>query len=308
MADLPTNYYDDILSASMNGKKKFRLTYRNGTTEEVTIEDISEYDQYGSKFGAGDINKTNQAVNEKFDADDVVDPMLTTERGFAADAFLTGKELKKQEENLTASNGVPFKFGVNETGEYGHIVTDSEGADTFIPFSGKYRLQVIEAMQNTNMGLTEESTWDDIINALNVLFPAQLNLLSYLSGKWTFNNCDVSSQNPLSFDADSKGNATATSASFDITTYKSLSVTASHSRSEGQGGGQDCTYNAYLHLDNANKDISLNSSATIDLSGYTGTAYIYAQCMRATQYRPDGSSYTSSSSIYFSKLLLVATP
>ena len=39
MADLPTNFLDDILSASMNGKKKFRLTYRNGTTEEVTIED-----------------------------------------------------------------------------------------------------------------------------------------------------------------------------------------------------------------------------------------------------------------------------
>ena len=95
MADLPTNYYDDILSASMNGKKKFRLTYRNGTTEEVTIEDISEYDQHGSKFGAGDINKTNQAVNEKFDSGDVVDPMLTTEPGFAADAYQTKLRLEE---------------------------------------------------------------------------------------------------------------------------------------------------------------------------------------------------------------------
>lgn len=139
MADLPTNYYDDILSDSMNGKKKFRLTYRNGTTEEVTIEDISEYDQYGSKFGAGDINKTNQAVNEKLDSEDVVDPMLTTEKGFAADAFLTGKELKEQKENLTASNGMPFKFGINENGEYGHFVTDSEGADAFFPFKNLER-------------------------------------------------------------------------------------------------------------------------------------------------------------------------
>ena len=139
MADLPTNYYDDILSASMNGKKKFRLTYRNGETEEVTIEDISEYDQYGSKFGAGDINKTNQAVNEKFDSDDVVDPMLATESGYAADAKLTGDALKEQKENLTASNGVPFKFGVNENGEYGHIVADSEGADTFRPFKDLVR-------------------------------------------------------------------------------------------------------------------------------------------------------------------------
>lgn len=103
MADLPTNYYDDILSESMNGKKKFRITYRNGTTEEVTIEDISEYDQYGSKFGAGDINKTNQAVNEKFDSGDVVDPMLTTEQGFAADAFKT--KLKLEECFQSVSNG-----------------------------------------------------------------------------------------------------------------------------------------------------------------------------------------------------------
>lgn len=100
MADLHTNYYDDILSASMNGKKKFRLTYRNGTTEEVTIEDISEYDQYGSKFGAGDINKTNQAVNEKFDSDDVVDPKLATEEGFAADAKLTGDALSELNKNI----------------------------------------------------------------------------------------------------------------------------------------------------------------------------------------------------------------
>lgn len=159
MADLPTNYYDDILSASMNGKKKFRLTYRNGTTEEVTIEDISEYDQYGSKFGAGDINKTNQAVNEKFDSDDVVDPMLTTERGFAADAFLTGKELKEQKESLTASNGVLFKFGINENGEYGHIVTDSEGADTFVPFKKKgYYKSLNGVVRRTVPGYGSSST------------------------------------------------------------------------------------------------------------------------------------------------------
>ena len=149
MADLPTNYYDDILSASMNGKKKFRLTYRNGTTEEVTIEDISEYDQYGSKFGAGDINKTNQAVNEKFDAEDVVDPMLATVKGFAADAFLTGKTLKKQEDNLTASNGMPFKFGINESGEYGYIVTDEEGADTVHPFKNLVRDTQANAVADT---------------------------------------------------------------------------------------------------------------------------------------------------------------
>ena len=103
MADLPTNFLDDILSASMGGKRRYKITHLNGTSEEVTIEDISKYDQVGSIFGAGDINKTNQAVNEKFDSDEVVDPMLATESGYAADAKLTGdalSELNKKLENL----------------------------------------------------------------------------------------------------------------------------------------------------------------------------------------------------------------
>ena len=41
--------------------------------------------------------------------------------------------------DLTASNGVFFQFAVNEKGEYGHIVTDSEGADTFHPFKNLVR-------------------------------------------------------------------------------------------------------------------------------------------------------------------------
>ena len=103
MADLPTNFLDDILSTSMGGKRRFKITRLDGTSEEVTIEDISKYDQVGSAFGAGDINKTNQAVNEKFDSGDVVDPMLTTEPGFAADAYQT--KLRLEECFQSVSNG-----------------------------------------------------------------------------------------------------------------------------------------------------------------------------------------------------------
>ena len=100
MADLPTNYLDDILAQSMNGKRKYRITRADGTFEEVTLEDVSEYEQVGSNFGAGDINKTNQAVNEKFDSGDVVDPMLTTEPGFAADAYQTKLQFDAQNKKL----------------------------------------------------------------------------------------------------------------------------------------------------------------------------------------------------------------
>lgn len=39
--------------------------------------------------------------------------------------------------SLVASDNTPFRFGVNENGEYGYIVTDSEGADSVIPFKNK---------------------------------------------------------------------------------------------------------------------------------------------------------------------------
>ena len=103
MADLKTDYTDDVLNEHMNGKRRFKITHSDGTEEMVTIEDASSYLQTGSTYGAADVNKTNQRVNE-------------------------------HSKNLTASNGTPFRFAVDENGEYGHIVTDSEGADTFSPF------------------------------------------------------------------------------------------------------------------------------------------------------------------------------
>lgn len=100
MAVLPTNYLDDILAASMGGKRRFRITHEDGSTEEVTLEDVSEYEQVGSPFGSGDVNKTNQAVNEKLDSADVVDPALATVLGFAADAKLTGDALSELNKNF----------------------------------------------------------------------------------------------------------------------------------------------------------------------------------------------------------------
>ena len=127
MADLSTNYMDDILAESMNGKRKYRITRADGSFEEVTLEDISEYEQIGSVFGAGDINRTNQAVNEKFDSDDVVDPMETTEHGFAADALAVKNQFNEQNKNMGG-----LRFGKDGDGNYGYYGAD----DSLIPFSG----------------------------------------------------------------------------------------------------------------------------------------------------------------------------
>lgn len=68
---LPTNFKDDILAPSMNQKRKFTITAIGDGTYE--IEDVTDYTQTGSDFGAGQINATNKAVNESCDKADVID-------------------------------------------------------------------------------------------------------------------------------------------------------------------------------------------------------------------------------------------
>lgn len=68
---LPVNFKDDILASSMGGKRKYRLIDNGDGT--YSFEDVTEYTQTGSDFGAGQINATNKAVNESCDKADVID-------------------------------------------------------------------------------------------------------------------------------------------------------------------------------------------------------------------------------------------
>lgn len=70
---LPTNFMDDILAPSAGGKRKFTITALGDGTYE--IEDVTDYTQTGSDFGAGQMNATNQAVNESCDKADVIDSL-----------------------------------------------------------------------------------------------------------------------------------------------------------------------------------------------------------------------------------------
>ena len=66
MAELKTDYVDDELSSSMQGKRQFNIVDSEGNIlyENVNIEDVSRYSTVGDDFGAEDINATNSAVNE----------------------------------------------------------------------------------------------------------------------------------------------------------------------------------------------------------------------------------------------------
>ena len=94
---LPTNYRDDILNTSAEGKRKYVMSYNQDGT--VSFEDVTPYEQVGSDFGAGDINTANEAINESFDKNKLVKDLDTinalTEEGFAPDA-LAVKQLNER--------------------------------------------------------------------------------------------------------------------------------------------------------------------------------------------------------------------
>ena len=92
---LKTNYKDDIPISDL---RKYQM--RDNGDGTVSFVDVTEYEQEGDTFGAGDINATNQEVNEKLDSADIVDPALATVLGFAADAKLTGYALGELTKNL----------------------------------------------------------------------------------------------------------------------------------------------------------------------------------------------------------------
>ena len=62
MADLKTNYKDDVLDTSVNEKRKYNMIQNADGT--VSFEDVTTYSQIGDNFGAVDINATNEKVNE----------------------------------------------------------------------------------------------------------------------------------------------------------------------------------------------------------------------------------------------------
>ena len=61
MADLKTNYVDDVVDTTKNQVRKYKLIQNDDGT--VSFVDVTEYTQVGTSFGAKDINDTNAAIN-----------------------------------------------------------------------------------------------------------------------------------------------------------------------------------------------------------------------------------------------------
>lgn len=62
MADLRTDYKDDVLNINTNERRKYRMI--NNADGTISFKDVTDYVQNGDNFGAFDINITNKTVNE----------------------------------------------------------------------------------------------------------------------------------------------------------------------------------------------------------------------------------------------------
>ena len=114
---LPVNFKDDILASSMGGKRRYNLIQNDDGT--YSPEDVTDYTQTGSDFGAGQINATNKAVNESCDKADVIDDMddiISNKSSGKIAGALAVSELNTRKEpiqNRGNRNGYYYKAGYN---------------------------------------------------------------------------------------------------------------------------------------------------------------------------------------------------
>lgn len=141
---LPTNFKDDILAPSMGGKRRYILTDNGDGT--YSLDDATDYTQVGSNFGAGQINSTNQAVNESCDKANVIDDLDDIVANQASGMIAGALAVSKLISNLSGIGQVA------EVGNYG---------EWNLPTSDYY--QIGNKMQVVNNAYYQTSTENSII-------------------------------------------------------------------------------------------------------------------------------------------------
>ncbi len=134
----------------------------NNSDGTISLEDATTYDQVGSNFGAGQLNATNQAVNESLDKNKVVRDLETigaiTEEGYVPDA-LALKEVNDSIEQQPA-------FIYDENGQITGYKT-KVGADTVFPFSSGVSMAKQDSGSYTT--INAEQTITTNLNKINFL-------------------------------------------------------------------------------------------------------------------------------------------
>ena len=126
---LPTNFMDDILNESMNGKRRWIITQNDDGT--YTLDDATTYDQLGNTFGQAQVNEMNKAINESVDQARVIDDYKTL-AAVNQNGFVPGA--KPVAQLISDLSAVPEFVIDKSTGKITGYKTKA-GADTVFPFS-----------------------------------------------------------------------------------------------------------------------------------------------------------------------------
>ena len=116
----PTNFKDDIMSDTMNGKRRYRMTENPDGT--ISLEDVTSYTQVGSTYGAAQVNAANTAINAAADAGKIIDDInalkAVTEEGYIAGAKAVADLVGQINSNITPQytyQTLNLEFGADST-------------------------------------------------------------------------------------------------------------------------------------------------------------------------------------------------
>ena len=118
---LKTDYQDDILDLTQNANRKFNeVTNQDGSK---SFEDVTEYEQEGTPFGAQDVNAITKALTDE-------------------------------------THGVSFQFGIDGNGDYGYI---KDGETAVTPFRNRHTETYKPTVRanNNDMGLYHKKRYVD---------------------------------------------------------------------------------------------------------------------------------------------------
>lgn len=178
---LKTNFTDDILAESMNGKRQYNVTENSNGTK--SLEDVTDYQSVGSTFSAKDMNETNAAVNQAYDdIGDEFNPEVDyavgdyTIRNNKVWKFTTAhpagawdKSHVKATKILSEARELTEKI-IAETVDFG-VVQINSGSTAGLAIPAKDGYTIASATPHSNSG--SESTQTNVITFVNAVSGAK---------------------------------------------------------------------------------------------------------------------------------------